>query len=154
MRVIGLFGAAATSLTLLGCSARPPARVEVQDAAASASAPGQTQAAAYLTLRNDGGQDDALRSIKIVGVGMANVHDSEMTDGVMRMLPVDALAIPAGATVTMAPGGLHVMLMGLKSPMRSGDTLTATLRFRHTAPTRVTIPVQSPAVLEGSRGRH
>ena len=139
--------------TILGACSRPiPARIEVQDASAGASAPGQTQAAAYLTLRNDGGRDDRLRAIKIEGVESATVHETSMTDGVMRMRPVDTLDIPAGATVAMSPGGLHVMLTGLEKPLRKGDKLRATLSFQASPPLKASIMVMSSGNLEASHG--
>ena len=143
------------AVAMLGACSQPvPARIEVQDASAGASAPGQSQAAAYLTLRNDGGSDERLRSITMEGVGAATVHESSMTDGVMRMRPVDVLDIPAGATVAMSPGGLHIMLTGLKKPLGKGDKLRATLLFEKSPPLRAVIPVISSAKLEASHSNH
>jgi periplasmic copper chaperone A len=153
MRVITLAGVGLALALLFGCSTRPPARVELQDATATVSGAGQAQAAAYITLRNDGGQDDALQSVTVTGARMATVHDSQMTDGVMRMMPVKEWSVPAGATVAMIPGGVHIMVMGLASPLREGDKLQARLRFRHTAPTTIVIPVRSLAAVEASRAR-
>ena len=129
-----------------------PARIEVQDASAGASAPGQTQAAAYLTLRNDGGRDDSLRSVQVEGVKAATVHETTMTGGIMRMRPVELLDIPAGATVAMAPGGLHLMLTGLEKPLKKGDKLRATVSFRDSPPFKTTIPVMSSGNLEATHG--
>jgi hypothetical protein len=146
-----LFVAAA----MLGACSQPiPARIEVQDASAGASAPGQRQAAAYLTLRNDGGRDERLRSVRIEGIAAATVHESSMTDGVMRMRPVEMLDLPAGATVAMAPGGLHVMLTGLTKPLGKGDKLRATLLFEKSPPLKAVIPVISSAKLEASHSNH
>ncbi len=143
-----------SALLLGACSPRAPARMEVQDASAGVSAPGQKQAAAYVTLRNDGGRDEQLRSVRVEGVGSATVHESSMTDGVMRMRPVAELNLPAGATVTMAPGGLHIMLTGLTQPLAAGDELLATLLFRDSPPLRTRISVQSSKRLEASHGGH
>jgi periplasmic copper chaperone A len=153
MRVTALTGAALAMALMGGCSTRPPARVELQDATATVSGAGQAQIAAYLTLRNDGGQDDALQSVTVTGARMATIHDSRMTDGVMRMMPLKEWPVPAGATAAMTPGGVHIMVMGLASPLRSGDKLQARLRFRHTAPTTIVIPVRSLAAVEASRAR-
>ena len=151
MRVAAVLIASA----VLGACTRPsPARIEVQDARAGVSAPGQSQAAAYLTIRNDGGRAERLRSIRVEGVGSATVHESDMSDGVMRMRPMPELDLPSGETVTMAPGGLHIMLMDLKQPLRAGDKLRATLLFRQSPPLRLTIPVVSRKVLEAAHGQH
>ena len=80
------------------------------------------------------------------------MHETSMTDGVMRMRPVDTLDIPAGATVAMSPGGLHVMLTGLEKPLRKGDKLRATLSFQASPPLKASIMVMSSGNLEASHG--
>ncbi|HVF83859.1 MAG TPA: copper chaperone PCu(A)C, partial [Sphingomicrobium sp.] len=94
------------------------------------------------------------RSIRVEGVASATVHESDMTDGVMRMRPVPELDLPSGATVTMAPGGLHIMLTGLKQPLKTGAVLRATLQFRQSPPLRLAIPVVSSKALEAAHGQH
>ena len=74
----------------------------------------------------------------------AELHQTTNENGVMHMLPLpDGLALPAGQGVTLAPGGLHVMLMGLRHPLKQGETLALTLTFEHAAPVTVQVPVQA-----------
>ena len=86
-------------------------------------------AAAYLTLVNEGSRDVTLTAIETPLAGRAEVHETTEKDGVMRMVPAGPQRLPPGASVQMAPGGLHIMLMDLKEPLVQGGTLPLTLRF-------------------------
>ena len=85
--------------------------------------------AGYLTITNAGDAPDRLLAVE-AAVPRAEIHTSE-TDaaGVTRMLPVDGVEIPPGGTVTLEPGGLHVMFMGLGAPFEAGAKIDATLVF-------------------------
>ncbi len=73
---------------------------------------------------------------------MAMIHESREEDGVMRMIHVDAVELPAGETVTFRPGGLHVMIMGLKpDDLPLGGTLDAVLTFDRVGEVAVTFEV-------------
>ncbi|MDH5352013.1 MAG: copper chaperone PCu(A)C, partial [Betaproteobacteria bacterium] len=69
---------------------------------------------------------------RLVGVsspvaGVVEIHQTKMEGGVMRMRPVQAVELPAGKAVELKPGGYHVMLMQVKSPVKEGDTVPLTL---------------------------
>ena len=84
----------------------------------------------FLTVTNTGTTPDRLVSAKSPAAGSVQVHEMKMDGNVMRMREVDGgLAIAPGATVTLAPGGLHIMLMGLKAPLRQGEKVPLTLVF-------------------------
>ncbi len=85
---------------------------------------------AYLRIHNTGQHDDALVSIQTADAALAELHTMNMYGDVAQMRHVNILDIPAGETVILEPGGLHIMLMGLKHPLAEGDTLTLTLHFR------------------------
>lgn len=86
-------------------------------------------AAGYLEVTNAGPAPDRLVAIE-ADFPRVGVHATE-TDaaGVTKMLPVEAVEIPPGETVTFEPRGLHVMFMGLDAPWRAGDQIPATLVF-------------------------
>lgn len=94
--------------------------------------PGAQAAAGYFTIVNAGDSADRLTAVEVDFAAMAMLHKTE-TDaaGVARMLDVAAVEVPAGATVTFAPGGLHVMFMGLSAPIAEGVMLPGTLVFDH-----------------------
>jgi copper(I)-binding protein len=95
-----------------------------------ATPPGAKVAAAYLTIENKGKAPDRLVSVSSP-VGNAAVHQMSMTNGVMSMRPVDGgIAIAPGQKVTLAPGGYHIMITDLKSPLKEGvGMLHVTLTF-------------------------
>jgi copper(I)-binding protein len=110
--------------------AAEPAGIEVKEAWARASA-GRTQsAAAYLTLVNRGPADDKLIGASSPIAKHVHLHSEQMMQGnVMRMIMVESVDLPAGKTVSLAPGGLHVMLMELDYPLVAGATVPLRLRF-------------------------
>ncbi|WP_237068605.1 copper chaperone PCu(A)C [Microbulbifer guangxiensis] len=108
--------------------------------------PGLNTSAAYLEL--DNGAD---RDLRLVGVqlsnrpgGVASLHTTEERDGISRMRPLKVLPIPAGQTLKMAPGGLHVMLEGVR--LRAGDSLSLELQFANGETRAVTLPVRGMQV--------
>jgi len=105
-----------------------------------------TMSAAYLTLRNAGATAERLVSAATSAAEVAEIHTSEMdSQGVMRMRPVtDGLEIPAGGSVTLEPGGYHIMLIQLKQALVPGETITLTLNFASGATLEVTAEVRLP----------
>ena len=97
---------------------------------------------AYMTIRNTGDADDVLTAGAVDFAERLEVHEMAVTDGVMtmRMLP-DGLAVPAGETVVLEPGGYHVMFMGLTTPPVAGGTVDVTLTFAKAGDVTVTLPV-------------
>jgi copper(I)-binding protein len=109
----------------------------VVDAWARATPPGAGVAAAYLTIDNAGGEADRLLGASSDAAGRVEVHETRRDGELMRMRKAEPLDIPARERVVFGPGGLHVMLMELKEPLRQGDTLSLTLRFEHAGEVRV-----------------
>ena len=101
-----------------------------------------TTGAVYLTLRNGGAAPDALVAAQSDVAGTVELHETTMDGAVMRMRPVAKLALPAGATLEMKPGGLHVMLINLKRALAPGDKIPLTLTFEHAAPLVLEVPVR------------
>jgi copper(I)-binding protein len=93
--------------------------------------PGAQTAAAYLTIVNHGTEPDVLIGASSPQAERVEFHLTTVDNGVMKMRPATSgITIPAGATVELKPaGGYHVMLGGLKAPLRSGTMLPVTLRF-------------------------
>lgn len=84
----------------------------------------------YLELRNDGDVADRLLAGSTDVARVIEMHDATMADGMMRMRPAtDGLAIEPGATVTLAPGGAHIMLVDLTRDLRAGDRFEVRLTF-------------------------
>jgi periplasmic copper chaperone A len=90
-----------------------------------------TSGVVYMTLMNHGAVPDKLVSVTTPAAGMAMLHESKDDAGVSTMMDMSGLDIPAGGSIEMKPGGIHIMLMGLTAPLKNGDTLKLTLSFEH-----------------------
>ena len=122
------------ALTLLMLLCMLPALVqalEVEGAYLRELPPGQTTSAMYMTLRNTDDGTVQIVGARVDAVDTAEIHEHRHEDGMMRMQRVEALDIAPGASVALAPGGYHLMLIKPKKPFKKGDTLTVTLHTAH-----------------------
>ena len=95
-----------------------------------ATPPNAPTGAGYLTITNAGDVPDRLIAVEAPDATKGEIHEMKVKDGVMTMRPVEGgLEIPAHGSVTLAPGGFHLMFMGLKSPFVEGGKLPVTLTF-------------------------
>jgi copper(I)-binding protein len=115
------------------CSPAPsakPGELHVTDAWSMATPPGAAVGAGYLTIQNQGSATVRLMGGESPAAERVEVHTMSMDGGVMTMRPVDGgLEIPAGGAVELKPGGLHLMLIGLKAPLTAGGSVPLTLIF-------------------------
>lgn len=119
------------------------ADVAISNVWARASVLASRPAAAYLTLTSD--REDQLVGIASPVAGRITVHAIETdTAGVSRMVAVEALNLPPGEPVTLAPGGMHLMLTELSGKLEEGTFLLLTLTFASGARMEVNVPVLGP----------
>lgn len=85
--------------------------------------------AGYLTILNRGKTADRLVSVSCACAASVTVHETKMTGSMASMAQVASVEIPAGGKLTLAPGGLHLMVMGLKAPIKAGDRVEMVLTF-------------------------
>ncbi len=85
--------------------------------------------AGYFTINNTGSAADRLLSASSPAFELIEMHESKMADGMMMMNQLTEIPVGAGATVEFKPGGLHLMLMGVKQPLEVGDRVPVTLTF-------------------------
>jgi copper(I)-binding protein len=104
---------------------------------------GSSSSAAYVTVHNAGRAADRLIGASSPVAARVSVHDSRNVGGVLRMRAAGAFPIAPGASIAMKPGGLHVMLSGLKAPLRPGTKLPLVLRFEKAGLVRASLPVQA-----------
>ena len=122
------------------------ANVTISDGWARASILASRPAAAYLTLTSD--QSDQLVAITTPIAGNVTIHAVENgDDGVSRMIGIDALDLPSGEPVTLAPGSMHLMLMGLSEKLEEGTDLPLILTFASGARMEVNVPVLGPGAM-------
>jgi periplasmic copper chaperone A len=123
-------------------TARADGTIQVTDAF-TRSAPAGAVGGLFLTIVNTGSADRLTGAVSPVAA-KAELHESIDDKGVMKMRPVAGLAIPAGATVKLAPGGYHVMLIGLKQTLTVGDHTQITLTFEKAGEVSVEASVVRP----------
>ncbi len=131
-----------TALLLLfmgGTAWAQPQPVTISHGWARATLPHQDTGVAYLTMVSQAG--DSLTGVDAPKADMAMLHQTTVTNGVSQMRDVDALDLPAGKLVALAPNGTHIMLMGLKTPLRAGQKLHLVLTFRKAGKMAVDVPV-------------
>jgi periplasmic copper chaperone A len=126
----------------------------VTGAWARATPPGLTVGGAYFTLVNHGTQPDTLVSISTPVAATAALHRTALENGLSTMRAAGQITIAPGATLKAEPGGLHVMLMGLKSPLVAGSKVPLTLTFRLAGAITVQVAVQplNPGSPTGNAG--
>lgn len=124
-------------LTLLMLAASPAVAhdyklgaLEIGHPWARATPPTAPTGGGYLSVKNTGTEPDRLISVSSPGAETVQVHEMKMDGNVMRMRELEhPLEIKPGETVTLAPGGMHLMMMGLKAPLKQGEKVPLTLVF-------------------------
>jgi copper(I)-binding protein len=144
-----VFSAAALALAMLLAStsparAEPP--IQLGQGWARPTVEGQMAGGAFLRIANRGGADRLLSASSPAATSV-ELHSMAMDGEVMKMRPVEAIEVPAGKTVELKPGGLHLMLVGLKAPLKVGASLPLTLKFEKAGELSLAVPVaqQAPA---------
>lgn len=121
------------------------ADVTINEPWARATVPGQPVGAVYMKVSSS----NAVRLVDIQAdvAKDVQVHTMKMENGVMKMRDHGELEVPAGQTVALTPGGVHLMLMGLKKPLVAGETVTVKMTFQDAKNTKststVTVPIRA-----------
>lgn len=130
----------AASVVLASAALAQTGQLEVRDAWARAT-PGKAETgAAYVTIVSP--TADRLVSVSSAVAKKAELHTMSMAGMVMQMRPVAGVDIPAGKPVSLKPGGEHIMLLGLKEPLREGQSFPLILNFEKSGPRAVTVTVE------------
>ena len=124
----------------------------VEESWARASASPTTPGVAYLTVVNHGTAADSLVAAASPVAERAELHTNLMEDGVMKMRSVPAVEIAPGTPVVFAPGGLHIMLYGLKETLAEGDRFPLTLTFEKAGSMTVEVVVRPLGAMEHENG--
>lgn len=142
-------------LTLLSVSLAAAAvadDVRIDNAWVRATAPGQKVAGGFMDLTADA-------DMKLVGGSSPvskhlELHMMKMEGGVMVMRPLPEIPLPRGKTVNLQPGGLHLMFIELKQPIKEGDKVPVSLTFRNAAGKEQQVQVEAPARRGRGLGQH
>lgn len=134
--------AANTSVAETTSTLRRERSPAITEAWARATVPGQPVAAAYMKISS--ASDLTLTHVETDAAKQVQVHDMQMNDGVMQMRRREQLDIPAGKTIELAPGGMHLMLLGLKKPLKAGEAITVNMIFSDAEKKKITLVVTMP----------
>ncbi|MDH5737346.1 MAG: copper chaperone PCu(A)C [Gammaproteobacteria bacterium] len=108
-------------ICLLAACEQNSGSLRVEDAWARASAPESESAAVYLSLVNDTNEPQIIRKFSTDIATAIHLHETRVIDGVSRMQMLEELVLEAGESIKLAPGGMHIMLMGLQKPLKQGE---------------------------------
>jgi len=150
--------AAALSLTfasifVIATAARAEAgSIEASQAIARASIGQATSGVIYLRLLNRARAPDRLTGAATIAAARVDLHVTQEDGGVVRMRRVEGLEIAGGENFAFEPGGAHIMLSGLKAPLREGDAFALTLQFETAGPVTIEVAVGSVAAGAGGDG--
>ncbi|KOR31138.1 hypothetical protein TI04_02420 [Achromatium sp. WMS2] len=116
--------------------------VGVEGAFVRAVPPGQPNTAAYMVLTNPTATDQDLVRAESSVCDVVELHTHIMEDGMMKMRAIPKITVPANGQVALQPGGLHVMLIGLKAPLALGEKVAVTLVYADGSQQTVEAPVE------------
>jgi len=137
------------------CSAAFADGVIVKNAWARATAPGQNTASIYLDIASD--VEAALVGAASPVAASAEMHAMRMENGVMKMRAVQRIELPARKTVKLAPAGLHLMLVGIKQPLRAGERVPLELTIEAAGRVKSSLKVEAevrPLTVTGEPHAH
>jgi periplasmic copper chaperone A len=115
--------------------------VNIDGAYVRAVPPGQPNSAAFMKVINNSATDHAMVGGASPVAEAVELHTHIAEGGMMRMRQVEKIDLPAGETVSLQPGGLHVMLIGLKQKLAPDEEISLTLHFEDGSETTLKVPV-------------
>jgi copper(I)-binding protein len=142
---------------LTACSVQATHPISISDGYARATFPMAQSAALYFTLHNEGDTPAKLTGVTVSGdiASDAQVHTTEMSDDMMRMREVkEGIDIAPNESLSFAPGGYHVMLLGLEKGLVEGSSVSLTLSFDNAANYTVELPVKGMGKEAGHQHHH
>lgn len=125
--------------------------IQASDAWTRPTPPSAKTAALYFTLTNKSDKPVAITSAFAKAAEKTEIHETTMVDGVAKMRPIPGLDIPAKGDIAFKPGGLHVMLFGLKEPLKAGDKVILNLSFENGEKLSVAVNVGSAPEKDGAK---
>ena len=128
--------------------------IEIATPWSRATASTMPNGASYMVLSNHGSQADRLVAAATPVAEQAQLHFVLVDEGVMRMRPVAAIEVAPGEPSVLQPGGLHIMLLGLKAPLKRGSTFPLILTFERAGAVEVQVTVQSAGATTAPAAAH
>jgi periplasmic copper chaperone A len=143
MRYLSTLAFAAFFLTAASPVFAQSSSIQIEKPWARATPAGAKTGAAYMTIDNKANVADRLTGVSSDVAKTLQIHEMKVVNGVMKMREISGgLPVPAGNSVTLKPGGYHVMLIGLNKPLKAGEKIALTLVFEKAGKVSVEVPVQ------------
>jgi copper(I)-binding protein len=135
---------AAASLSAMALAAGAADSISVVDPYVRQAPPGAPATGAFMVIKNSGSKEIKVVKADNPASKITELHTHLNEGGMMRMRPVKDIPVPAGGEAVLKPGGLHVMLIDLKTPLKDGDTVPITLSFDDGSSKKIDVPVKNP----------
>ena len=116
-------------------------QLKIENPYARATAPGQKAAGGFMKIENKGADDQLIAASSPVA-GEMQLHTMAMDGNVMKMREVKAIDVPANGSVDLKPGGLHLMFMDIKTPLKAGEAVPVKLKFQKAGEVEIKVPVR------------
>ena len=123
--------------------------LQIENAYTRATVPGQMAAGGFMKVENKG-VVDLLVSASSPAAGEVQLHEMAMEGNVMKMRQVKDIPVPAGGSVELKPGGMHLMFMNIKAPLVAGETIPVKLKFAKAGEVEVKFPVNAMGAQGGA----
>ena len=140
-------------MLLLGGQAYPQTSgqntIVVERPWARATPAGAKNGAAYVTLVNNGNASDNLLSATTPVAEKVQFHSMSEENGVSRMREMHTVEVAPGARVSFSPGGMHIMVVGLRQPLKEGQSFPLSLTFEKAGKVDVTVPIAKVGAMQG-----
>lgn len=110
--------------------------------------------AGYMTIENPSDRPQSVVGASSPVFHAIEMHQTEIREGIARMVEQERLEIPAGGRLVLEPGGYHLMLMGAMQPVRAGDTVEIVLRLADGGQVSVAVPVRKAGADDHAHHHH
>jgi periplasmic copper chaperone A len=125
--------------------------IEIEHAYTRATVPGQKVGGGFMKIENKGAADTLISASSPIS-GDVQLHEMAMDGNVMKMRQVKDIVVPAGGTVELKPGGMHIMFMNIKAPLKAGEAVPVKLKFAKAGEVEVKMPVDAMGSHGGQHG--
>lgn len=125
-------------------------QLKIENPYARATVPGQKAAGGFMKIENKGTADQLIAASSPVA-GEMQLHTMTMDGNVMKMREVKVIEVPANGSVELKPGGLHLMFMDIKSPLKAGEAVPVKLKFQKAGEVEIKVPVREISAGSGHK---
>lgn len=143
-RVVNLILMCMAAAVIAGCGQDSAAAIAVSEPWIKAPVPGRAMAAGFLKVDNRGGGEEVLLGLECADATAVEMHEMFHEGDMMKMRKVEQWTIPGRGSLTLAPGGGHLMFLGLRRQLVEGDTVQLTLHFKRAGDHTLAVPVKKP----------